>query len=135
MGVTVRINKSGVRINKSDVVIADLEASNGVVHVIDKVLVPGRINLAHICGGSSSGSSMTPIRGNNNKNNNRRPVCHYNGRSAHAGEWLTGPTHTCYCQPDGRWTHCRVNRNHGQYYHNNRHNNGWNRWGNYWYGH
>ena len=32
--------KSGVKVNSSNVVIADLESENGVVHVIDTVLVP-----------------------------------------------------------------------------------------------
>ncbi|MFO7999245.1 MAG: fasciclin domain-containing protein, partial [Bacteroidales bacterium] len=38
--VTVTINEEGVFINNARVVIADLEADNGVVHVIDAVLVP-----------------------------------------------------------------------------------------------
>ncbi|TCO09383.1 fasciclin domain-containing protein [Natronoflexus pectinivorans] len=38
--VTVTINEGGVFINDAQVIIADLEADNGVVHVIDAVLVP-----------------------------------------------------------------------------------------------
>ncbi len=38
--VTVTINDDGIFINDAEVTIADLEAENGVVHVIDAVLVP-----------------------------------------------------------------------------------------------
>lgn len=38
--ITVTINQQGVFINGAEVLVADLEASNGVVHVIDAVLVP-----------------------------------------------------------------------------------------------
>ena len=39
--LTVRIAGSTVLINSAKVVIADVEASNGVVHVVDGVLLPG----------------------------------------------------------------------------------------------
>lgn len=40
-GSTVHIDgRSGVKVNKSRVTTADLKASNGVIHVIDKVLLP-----------------------------------------------------------------------------------------------
>ncbi|MDW7670382.1 MAG: fasciclin domain-containing protein, partial [Bacillota bacterium] len=35
----------GVFINDSEVIIADIEASNGVIHVIDSVLVPAGFEL------------------------------------------------------------------------------------------
>jgi len=38
--VTVTINENGVFINNAKVTVADLEADNGVVHVIDAVLIP-----------------------------------------------------------------------------------------------
>ena len=38
--VTVSINTNGVFINDAQVIVADLETDNGVVHVIDAVLVP-----------------------------------------------------------------------------------------------
>ncbi len=41
--VTVTINDNGVFINDAKVIIADLVAGNGVVHVIDAVLVPAEI--------------------------------------------------------------------------------------------
>jgi uncharacterized surface protein with fasciclin (FAS1) repeats/predicted lipoprotein with Yx(FWY)xxD motif len=41
--VTVTINEDGVFINNAKVTIADLEAVNGVVHVIDAVLVPSEL--------------------------------------------------------------------------------------------
>lgn len=37
--------KDGVKINKSNVITADLEATNGVIHVIDTVLVPSDFKL------------------------------------------------------------------------------------------
>ncbi|WP_249871629.1 fasciclin domain-containing protein [Oceanobacillus saliphilus] len=36
----VKISLDPVMVNKANVVIADIEASNGVIHVIDKVLLP-----------------------------------------------------------------------------------------------
>jgi len=40
-GQAVRVsNKHGIKINTSKVVTADVEASNGVIHVIDAVLLP-----------------------------------------------------------------------------------------------
>ena len=44
--VTVSIDDAGVMINEAIVIIADLEAENGVVHVIDAVLVPTATNIA-----------------------------------------------------------------------------------------
>ena len=38
--ITVTINENGVFINNAQVIIADLQAGNGVVHVIDAVLIP-----------------------------------------------------------------------------------------------
>jgi uncharacterized surface protein with fasciclin (FAS1) repeats len=38
--IMVSINKKGVMINDAKVVAADISASNGVVHVIDKVILP-----------------------------------------------------------------------------------------------
>ncbi|WP_407268274.1 fasciclin domain-containing protein [Radiobacillus sp. PE A8.2] len=36
----VKISLNPVRVNKANVVTPDIEASNGVIHVIDKVLIP-----------------------------------------------------------------------------------------------
>jgi uncharacterized surface protein with fasciclin (FAS1) repeats len=38
--VEIGVNSSGVTINKANVLKADIEASNGVVHVIDQVILP-----------------------------------------------------------------------------------------------
>lgn len=38
--VSVKVNDYGVRINNSKVIQADVKAANGVVHVIDEVLLP-----------------------------------------------------------------------------------------------
>ena len=40
--VAVKVSKKGVMINDANVVKADIMASNGVVHVIDKVIMPGK---------------------------------------------------------------------------------------------
>ena len=40
-GATVNISlDAGVRVNESNVIIADVMTTNGVIHVIDKVLLP-----------------------------------------------------------------------------------------------
>jgi uncharacterized surface protein with fasciclin (FAS1) repeats len=44
--VTVDINGSTVKINNATVIKANVEASNGVVHIINEVLVPTDVNLA-----------------------------------------------------------------------------------------
>lgn len=46
--VLVRSNNSGVSVNNAKVIIADVSATNGVVHVIDKVLIPPSILKAEI---------------------------------------------------------------------------------------
>ncbi|MDC1485937.1 fasciclin domain-containing protein [Flavobacteriales bacterium] len=46
--VTVSISDAGVMINDAMVIVADLEAENGVVHVIDAVLLPPASNLDEV---------------------------------------------------------------------------------------
>ena len=38
--VVVTINEDGIFINDSKVIVADIEATNGVIHKIDNVLLP-----------------------------------------------------------------------------------------------
>ena len=38
--VKINISSKGVKVNDASVVAADVQASNGVVHVIDKVILP-----------------------------------------------------------------------------------------------
>jgi transforming growth factor-beta-induced protein len=38
--VAVQVDKHGVKVNSSNVIKADIDAKNGVIHVIDKVLLP-----------------------------------------------------------------------------------------------
>merc|ERR1712194_576369 len=86
--VTVDLRNNGVKINDSDVIGADVLASNGVIHIIDQVLVPPRINVGaflQTCGGSSSSSN----------NNFNETTCTYLGVQRSAGQYLVGPTHTC----------------------------------------
>lgn len=45
--LTVRIDGDNVFINDAQVVTADVDASNGVVHVIDAVLLPDGLSLTH----------------------------------------------------------------------------------------
>merc|ERR1712176_1672355 len=60
--VTVDLS-NGVKIDESTVVIPDVEASNGVIHVIDSVLVPGDIDVA----GFLESCSMEPPMGSAKK--------------------------------------------------------------------
>jgi transforming growth factor-beta-induced protein len=39
--VSIAVENGGVRVNDSNVVATDIEATNGVIHVIDAVLIPG----------------------------------------------------------------------------------------------
>ena len=42
--VTISVSDSGIVVNDANVISADIEASNGVIHVIDKVLLPSPSN-------------------------------------------------------------------------------------------
>ena len=46
--VNITINQDGVFINDAQVTVVDLEAGNGIVHVIDAVLLPPRLTVADI---------------------------------------------------------------------------------------
>jgi uncharacterized surface protein with fasciclin (FAS1) repeats len=46
-GSTIALGTTnGVQVNDATVILADVEASNGVIHVIDKVIVPPTVDLA-----------------------------------------------------------------------------------------
>jgi uncharacterized surface protein with fasciclin (FAS1) repeats len=46
-GSTIMLGTTnGVQVNDATVILADVEASNGVIHVIDKVIVPPTVDLA-----------------------------------------------------------------------------------------
>ena len=48
-GSTIALGTTdGVQVNDATVLAADVEASNGVIHVIDKVLVPPTVDLASL---------------------------------------------------------------------------------------
>jgi uncharacterized surface protein with fasciclin (FAS1) repeats len=60
--VTFTISDSGAMVNDANIVAADIEVSNGVIHVIDKVLVPpaeGDMAAGEMAEGSSD-SDMAP---------------------------------------------------------------------------
>lgn len=39
---------NGIQVNGANVVLADVEASNGVIHVIDQVLIPPTVNVSKL---------------------------------------------------------------------------------------
>merc|ERR1712238_149037 len=70
-GATVMVDTSrnnGVKINESTVIDADVLASNGVIHVIDAVLVPPRIDVGAFLQ-TCRGHAMSPPNHTNNNNN------------------------------------------------------------------
>merc|ERR1712078_456274 len=103
---TVTIDGSNVSINQANVVVADVKASNGIIHVIDDVLVPPGLDIEALCfSDQNQGGSMTGA----NDNSNNKITCTYLGVGRAAGQYLTGPTHTCLCTSIGHWTDCRRN--------------------------
>jgi len=57
--VKVMISEDGVFIDNAKVTVADIEADNGVVHVIDAVLIPPVITVVDIIVGSSDHTTLT----------------------------------------------------------------------------
>lgn len=99
--VTVDIRSNGdVLINDAMVLTTDVKASNGVVHVINQVLVPPRIDVTAFLDACTGGSSSS---------SDDRDECTYLGVARSAGQYLTGPTHTCLCTTGGHWVQCRTN--------------------------
>jgi uncharacterized surface protein with fasciclin (FAS1) repeats len=66
--VNFSLSSGRLKINESKIVKTDLDTSNGVIHVIDSVLIPPSVNLSSLSskstssssGSSSSGSSASP---------------------------------------------------------------------------
>jgi uncharacterized surface protein with fasciclin (FAS1) repeats len=56
--VTVTISEAGVFINNAQVTVADLEADNGVVHVIDAVLLPPSVTVVDIVVNSTAHDTL-----------------------------------------------------------------------------
>merc|ERR1712161_103132 len=115
--VTADLN-NGVKINKSTVVGADVQASNGVIHIIDAVLLPPRIDVdafLQTCGRSNDegSSDAVPPPPNHSTTTTNNDSCVYLGVQRSAGQMLVGPTHTCVCTIGGAWTQCRTNQEMG----------------------
>ncbi len=53
-------SNNSVTVNDAKVVTADVPASNGVIHVIDKVLVPSDIDVAALLGGATAPTTTAP---------------------------------------------------------------------------
>uniref|UniRef100_A0A7S4EQH9 FAS1 domain-containing protein n=1 Tax=Pseudo-nitzschia australis TaxID=44445 RepID=A0A7S4EQH9_9STRA len=97
--LSVDLSQNGVRIYDSNVIAADINASNGVIHAIDKVLVPPSIDVIAFLKTCPSRVDPKPVK------------CNYLGVTRSAGEYLTGPTHTCLCTSSGHWRDCVRNTN------------------------
>lgn len=89
--VEVDIKREKVMINDATVIAPNVLATNGVIHGINQVLVPPRFDF-----GACS-------------DHEEKPSCTYNGETRPAGQYLTGPTHTCLCTSSGHWTDCHPN--------------------------
>jgi uncharacterized surface protein with fasciclin (FAS1) repeats len=58
-GAAVEVNlESGVMVNDANVVVADIKARNGVIHAIDKVLLPPTENIVEIAAGNDDFSIL-----------------------------------------------------------------------------
>ena len=94
--VTVDLRSNGdVLINDAMVLTTDVKASNGVVHVINQVLVPPRIDVTAFLDACTGGGSSS--------SSDDRDECTYLGVARSAGQYLTGPTHTCLCTTGGTY--------------------------------
>jgi uncharacterized surface protein with fasciclin (FAS1) repeats/alpha-tubulin suppressor-like RCC1 family protein len=58
--VTVTVSDAGITVNDANVITADIMASNGVIHVIDKVLLPPEDNEGNSESGSVSDMTISP---------------------------------------------------------------------------
>ena len=58
--VMVKVDGGNVMINDANVVITDIEASNGVIHVIDKVIIPPTVAAAMASSSSSESAAPAP---------------------------------------------------------------------------
>ena len=55
--ITVAVSGMGVKINDASVVIPDIIASNGIIHVIDTVLIPPSLGSIYDIGSNTEGFS------------------------------------------------------------------------------
>lgn len=56
--VDVVVNDDGVKVDQANVIKTDIEASNGVIHVIDSVLLPADKNIVEIAASNDSFSTL-----------------------------------------------------------------------------
>lgn len=90
--VLVSKDSSGVQINNANVVIPDVEATNGVIHAIDSVLVPESIDVIAFLDNCQEADQLQITD---------EVTCSYLGMSRSAGNWLRGPTVRYYKQSEG----------------------------------
>ena len=64
--VMVKVDGGNVMINDANVIITDIEASNGVIHVIDKVIIPPTVAAAMASSSSESAPATMPKTGADN---------------------------------------------------------------------
>ncbi len=93
----ITTTESGVKVNSANVTQVDLEAINGVIHVIDAVILPGQVVQFDVPGVSGNAVTLTWAGGN-------APYTLQKKSLAAGGEWqnvLTDTTETTTTQPIG----------------------------------
>lgn len=118
-GSTVLLNvnknyRNRVKVNDvSNVIDTDVLASNGVIHVVDTVLIPPSVRfdleLNLLC--SAGDGQYDPHQYFEEEEEEQAAVveCTYLGITRRIGEFLKGPTDTCFCTPGGKWDLCHPN--------------------------
>ncbi len=66
--VMVKVDGGNVMINDANVIITDIEASNGVIHVIDKVIIPPTVAAAMASSQPAAPSTMPKTGADNSQN-------------------------------------------------------------------
>lgn len=72
--VMVKVDGGNVMINDANVIITDIEASNGVIHVIDKVIIPPSVAAAMASSSESAPSTMPKTGADNSQSLPMQPM-------------------------------------------------------------